>query len=962
MKFSFLTKINLALGAGLAILLLIGVGAYTTINALLDDARSESDLHDTVLLLEQVVSQLKTTEAWQHGDLLTVNTSDGKAYQRAHFAVKPALTEARAAVANTPWLRPWPEIPMAQRLEAMAQALRSRPKSGLQTASMLVDSDANRQLLEKLDHLVERIKTSESLALQRSRETNQRSAQTIKLLLLAGGLLSLGLLVWAIVVINRYEARRRRVEAQLSDSVAMSRAVTESMAEGVITATADGRIANVNAAGLKLFGYRLPELLGRPVTQLIPARHHPAFEVFFNSLLSRPEGFKVSGRETRGVNKNGDEMALQVSFGNVTVDGKRLFTAIVFDITQTQRISDALHASESQLRQMSDTVPALLAYVDAEQRLQFHNKAYEESFDRTRDQIHGKHLREVLGDTFYQKVSDKIEEALSGRSVRYEEARINAQGELRNYDITYLPRYGEGEQQGLVMGYYALGNDITEFKRIDRMKSEFVSTVSHELRTPLTSIRGSLGLISGGVAGVLPDKAQKLVDIAKDNCERLIRLINTILDSEKIESGKMHFALQVTALQPLLAQALAANEGFAAQHQVTLALDAPDSRLHAHIDSDCLMQVITNLLSNAVKFSPPQTPVQLRLLRVGERVRVEVIDQGSGIPEAFRKRIFQKFSQADSSDARQNDGTGLGLSISRAIVERMGGRMGFSSEPGQGTVFFFELPECHAVAGLDTNTTPIAPSYTAPRPRILVCENNSEVAGLLGTLLDQGGFDVDRVDSAAQALELLTIQAYAAMTLSPQRPDQAGGALIRALRGEKYTHHLPIVLLSAMARQGQLHFSQQPLLVSGWLEKPMDENRLLLGLRRAIAGIAGNKPRLLHVAGDQDIQRITAALSQDLGTFESAATLDQARTHLRTGQVGAVLLDLDLGPGAISGAELLAELAPSPPVLIFSASDVSAVHQERRIALLLKTTRSEAEMKATPAPVLARPTPRQPHH
>lgn len=299
MKFSFLTKINLALGAGLAILLLIGVGAYTTINALLDDARSESDLHDTVLLLEQVVSQLKTTEAWQHGDLLTVNTSDGKAYQRAHFAVKPALTEARAAVANTPWLRPWPEIPMAQRLEAMAQALRSRPKSGLQTASMLVDSDANRQLLEKLDHLVERIKTSESLALQRSRETNQRSAQTIKLLLLAGGLLSLGLLVWAIVVINRYEARRRRVEAQLSDSVAMSRAVTESMAEGVITATADGRIANVNAAGLKLFGYRLPELLGRPVTQLIPARHHPAFEVFFNSLLSRPEGFKVSGRETR---------------------------------------------------------------------------------------------------------------------------------------------------------------------------------------------------------------------------------------------------------------------------------------------------------------------------------------------------------------------------------------------------------------------------------------------------------------------------------------------------------------------------------------------------------------------------------------------------------------------------------------------------------------------------------------
>lgn len=975
MKFTFLTKINLALGAGLALLLLIGVGAYTTIHVLLDDARGESDLHETVLLMERVVSQLKTTEAWQRGDLRTVNTSDLKADRWAHSAVKPALTEARATVANlgTPWLQRLPESPMAQRLEAMAQALRNRQTSGLQTASMRVGSDSNHQLLEKLDKLVERIKTSDSLALQHLREKNQRSGQTIQRLLLAGGLLLLGLLVWVIVVINRHEAKRRRAEAQLSDNVAMSRAVTESMAEGVITISADGRIVNVNAAGLKLFGYQLPELLGHPVTQLVPVRHHRAFEVFFNSLLSRPEGFKLSGCETRGVGKNGDELALQLSFGNVTVDGKRLFTAIVHDITQIRRISDALHASESQLRQMSDTVPALLAYVDAEQRLQFHNKTYGESFHRTHDQLHGKHLREVLGEDIYHQVQGKIEEALSGRAVHYEGSRMNAQGELRDYEIKYLPRYGEGEQQGRVIGYYALGNDITEFKRIDRMKSEFVSTVSHELRTPLTSIRGSLGLICGGVAGVLPDKAQKLMTVAKDNCERLIRLINAILDSEKIESGKMHFELQVTSLKPLLEQALAANEGFAAQHQVTLALDAPDSSLRAHIDSDCLIQVITNLLSNAVKFSPPQTPVQLRLLRVGERVRIEVIDQGSGIPEAFRKRIFQRFSQADSSDARQNNGTGLGLSISHAIIERMGGRMGFSSEPGQGTVFFFELPEWQAVgpaiAATDTHTPPGTPGYTAPRPRLLVCEDDTDVAGLLGPLLDQGGFDVDRVHSAAQALELLTIQAYAAMTLSPRLPDQVGSALIRTLRGEKHTRHLPIVVVSAQARQGQLHFSQQPLMVSGWLEKPMDENRLILGLRRALAGIAGNKPRILHVEGDQDIQRITAAMSRDPTTFEWAATLEEARAHLRSGQVDAVLLDLDLGLGEMSGADLFADgdaLAPSPPVLIFSASDVSTVNKEHAIALLLKAKTSDDEMKATLARVLARSTPpppqQQPSH
>ncbi|UUZ64152.1 PAS domain S-box protein [Polaromonas sp. P1-6] len=321
----------------------------------------------------------------------------------------------------------------------MDQSVTTRQESGLRAATVLVSSDSNRQLREKIDSLVESIKTGESLALQRSRGQTQRSAQAIKLLILAGGLLSLGLLVWAIFVINYYEAKRRRVEAQLSDSVAMSRAVTESMAEGVITTTADGLISNVNAAGLKLFGYPLPELLGRPMTQLIPARYHPGFEQFFKSLPSQPKGFKVSGRETLGLRKNGDEIALQLSLGDVTVDGKRLFSAIVRDITETKRISDALHASESQMRQVTDTVPALIAYVDAEQRVQFHNKAYEESLGLNHGQIQGKTLREVLSDNFYEKVRDKVEDAISGYSVSYERSQMNAQGDLRDYDMKYFP-------------------------------------------------------------------------------------------------------------------------------------------------------------------------------------------------------------------------------------------------------------------------------------------------------------------------------------------------------------------------------------------------------------------------------------------------------------------------------------------------------------------------------------------
>jgi CheY-like chemotaxis protein/anti-sigma regulatory factor (Ser/Thr protein kinase) len=412
----------------------------------------------------------------------------------------------------------------------------------------------------------------------------------------------------------------------------------------------------------------------------------------------------------------------------------------------------------------------------------------------------------------------------------------------------------------------------------------------------------------------------------------------------------------VTELKPLLEQALTANEGFAAQHQVTLALDAGDDTMAANVDSDRLAQVITNLVSNAVKFSPPQGSVQVRLLRADERVRVEVSDRGGGIPEEFRKRIFQKFSQADSSDTRQKGGTGLGLSISRAIVERMGGQIGFSSEVGVGTTFFFELPRCRLAKPAGAASGPDAPGYVAPRPRILVCEGDPDVARLICMLLDRGGFDSESVHSAAQALELLAIQSFAAMTVDLRLPDEEGAFLIRALQSEKHTRHLPIVMLAALAEQGRLQFSNQPFTVSGGLEKPIDENRLILGLRRAIAGITGDKPRILHVEDDEDIRHITSAISQDLATFVFAATLEEARAHLRSNLVDVVLLDLDLGPGQASGADLFEDirrLDPSPPVVIFSGGDVSDAQGEHATAILIKAKTSDEELRATLARALA---------
>ena len=228
----------------------------------------------------------------------------------------------------------------------------------------------------------------------------------------------------------------------------------------------------------------------------------------------------------------------------------------------------------------------------------------------------------------------------------------------------------------------------------ERLKNEFISTVSHELRTPLTSIRGSLGLLEGGVAGPLPAPVVEMIGIARRNSERLIRLINDILDLEKMEAGRLDVPLEPADLAPLLAQAVEAHRGSADEHGVRVewVQDAPGAR--ARVNADRLAQVLANLLSNAIKFSPRGGRVTLRLARHAGGLRIAVEDRGPGVPDAFRARIFQKFAQADGSDTRGRGGTGLGLSIARALVERLGGTLDYVSAPEAGTTFWFDLPEC----------------------------------------------------------------------------------------------------------------------------------------------------------------------------------------------------------------------------------------------------------------------------
>jgi PAS domain S-box-containing protein len=366
---------------------------------------------------------------------------------------------------------------------------------------------------------------------------------------------------------------------------------------------------------------------------------------------------------------------------------------------------------EEMFRLAVEACPSGMVMIDRDGKMVMVNAEIERQFGYTRDELIG------------QSVDMLVAEDLRTQHARYrldftpkpETRRMGAGRDLcgRRRDGTEFPvevalnPIHAGDHH-LVLGVII---DISQRKHMERLKDELVSTVSHELRTPLTSISGSLGLLVSQWSGGLPECTLRLLEIALKNSQRLVRLIDDILDVEKIESGCVVFSFVRVDLRDVAKQAIDDNRGFAEGFGVHVLLDAASVEAEVQADPDRLAQVITNLLSNAIKFSLPGSEVLIAVEKNGDVFRISVRDHGSGIPEEFKPHIFEKFAQADETNSRQKGGTGLGLSIVKQIVERLGGKVGFNDAPGGGAMFYVELPAWNDTAGgeIDVHAEAISP-------------------------------------------------------------------------------------------------------------------------------------------------------------------------------------------------------------------------------------------------------------
>lgn len=473
--------------------------------------------------------------------------------------------------------------------------------------------------------------------------------------------------------------------------------------------------------------------------------------------------------------------------------------------------------------------------------------------------------------------------------------------------------------------------DLQQRTEMDSVKDEFISTVSHELRTPLTSIRGALGLLSAGLMGKVDDKAANLLRIASTNTDRLVRLINDILDLERMNSGSAPLQPRACSMRDLVLQAVDTMGAMAENAQVRLEIvpEPGNPLVMFDGDPDRIQQVLTNLLSNAIKFSPAGSAVRTRVeTRPGELVMC-VEDKGRGVPAAKLESIFERFHQVDPTDSRQKGGTGLGLAICRTIVQQHGGQIwaerNDTHTPGEpGTTVCMRLPRT------EVSLPPKGPAGSS-NGTILVVDDDPGVRHVVAEHVRNQGYTVLETESGQSALQIASNQNIEAILLDLYMPGLTGWETVERLKANPVTAAIPVVVLSVLSpatRSG----TRAPLIgkAQGWIQKPFNPSLLLAELGRVLHSGAG-PARILLVEDDADLAAVVlSSFGQQGGSaqvhIDHVSSLSEAKAACQAHTPAILILDLNLPDG--SGFAFVRWLRRQPtlctlPLVVYSGREVT---------------------------------------
>jgi PAS domain S-box-containing protein len=658
-----------------------------------------------------------------------------------------------------------------------------------------------------------------------------------------------------------------------------------------------------------------------PLTELTDSAHRIElgdFTTAHQTLRSDEIGVLINSfaKMVQGVQIRERELALALT------DSRELASVTA----ESRRRVEAAHAD---LLATLETVPAALMIFNTDGSVRLRNRAATEVMGI---EPQNPELRRNYWDRFKRIAKDGVviprERWISTRALQGEIIR-NEELEIHHPDGRVFPILASGaplkNELGHIAGCIVAFQDIAKMREVDRLKDEFVSIVSHELRTPLTSIRGSVQLVLDDEKAVTGDEHRTLLQIALNNCERLVRIINDILDVSKIESGNLVLRKKAAHVADLIRQSVDVVGGPARAAGVSLEVTVPANIRPVMVDPDRIVQALVNLLSNAVKFAPSASTVTVTATGTEHTVTVVVADQGEGIAPENLNRLFRKFQQVDSSSSRRKGGTGLGLAITKALVEQHGGRIFVDSELHKGTRFSFTLPaasaeEALALAPVAANTDGSARLVAR---RVLIVDDDDDFRALMKAQLSHAGYTVLDARDAASAFQIARTTIPDVITVDLLMPGIDGWSFIDRLRQEEGLARIPIIVVSGApdAKTG----SRLPIDVSV-IGKGEGQDRLLREISLALAGRRG--ATILVAEDDTDLRGVlTASLTR--GGHRVIPARDGAEALAAIEREPVDLLVLDLVMPNIDGFEVLARLkeigkGASIPVIVVTGTDRSS--------------------------------------